>query len=722
MPGSSPLDDEVEVVVVGAGPAGSTCAGALAEMGHDVLVIDRDVFPRHKACGDALTRSAVEALRRVDLDDLVEEGQPIEGARFVVDHHRRHFRRYGESPARYARCISRYTLDEALLDVAIARGARFLHGRAERRVLGASDAFEFLEVTTPEGPRRIRAARVIGADGATSRIRRGSGATRRPNTPKALAARRYVHVAHELDPVFEVFLPLRFAGRAAAGFGWVFPLTGHLANVGVGFHRGGGLPDPPPLYSALDAFLEELRVRCGSRFGALEVIGKPLGSPLGVGFDEEACAAGLTLFAGDAARTTDPLSGEGITHALRGGELVATLAHEELCLGRRAPTGRAFARHFPRLNQDVGVLTRTWIREIADSRTSGERAVPFRSSLQRMVGLGDDDRGVESTDVWPVVAEHAPVVSEALLRFDAAASDTVRTRFPLATAVLQRALRRDAGPVAAATLLLCAHALGRTPRDSDVDLAFSVEAISLSGSLLANVADPPDSHVGRLGNTLAVLTAAFATSRSLRAAARRQVSAASALTTTAQCIAEANAMELDDLFVLDRPVGRRLMQLDATAGAATALSARLGASRAGAPAPSCDALAEYGRSLGIAFAISAEVTDASPDAAPTGRAAQDDLRRGAYSLPILIALDRSPRLHHLLTGAGSDDLADARAEIAATGALDAAALLSREYAARALEALDRCDVADDGPLRAMVQLAARHREARGGGASPAVTR
>ena len=78
--------DEAEVAIVGGGPAGSSAAARLSELGHEVLLIDQSGFPRDKPCGDGVTHHAVAFLERKGLGHLVEDSHPIEDVRVVIGH------------------------------------------------------------------------------------------------------------------------------------------------------------------------------------------------------------------------------------------------------------------------------------------------------------------------------------------------------------------------------------------------------------------------------------------------------------------------------------------------------------------------------------------------------------------------------------------------------------------------------------------------------------
>ncbi|MCW2994121.1 MAG: geranylgeranyl reductase, partial [Conexibacter sp.] len=117
-----PSRADVEIAVVGAGPAGSTCAIHLLERGHQVVILDQSAFPRDKPCGDGLTSSAVAALERLGLGHVIADHQPIVGLRAVERHGSEVTKRFSVRPGGVAAaCVPRAVLDDALLTEALGR-------------------------------------------------------------------------------------------------------------------------------------------------------------------------------------------------------------------------------------------------------------------------------------------------------------------------------------------------------------------------------------------------------------------------------------------------------------------------------------------------------------------------------------------------------------------------------------------------------------------------
>ena len=166
----------------------------------------------------------------------------------------------------------------------------------------------------------LRSRFVIAADGATSRLRRTTFHPRPEDALSAYAVRAYFRCERLAEPVFSTYMPLEFEGRGIVGYGWVFPVDERTVNVGIGYWRGPGIEYPTKIRDVLASFVERLHTDEPSQFGHLHQISKLAGSPLGVQFRREHCEANGVVFVGDAARTTDPWSGEGIAYALHGAE------------------------------------------------------------------------------------------------------------------------------------------------------------------------------------------------------------------------------------------------------------------------------------------------------------------------------------------------------------------------------------------------------------------
>jgi geranylgeranyl reductase family protein len=316
-----------EVVVVGAGPAGSSTAYFLARAGVDVLLVDRAEFPREKVCGDGLTPRALAVLNTMGVLPRVESAgfRADDVEVFSPDGRTTRARINVERGApSYAVILPRITLDDMTREQAVAAGARFAGGVLIDEL--ESDASGIVaRGKRGEESVHYRADLVVIATGAsTSLLARSGILARRPTA--MLAARAYF----EQFPVTSRSVQLRFDGVPLPGYGWVFPLPGGAANVGAGYlpTRAGGVPTAK---MALERWLARPAMRALLRHA--EQRGAVKGYPLRVDFLKAPAIADRVVLVGEAAGLVNPLTGEGIDYALESGQLASEHIVEALRRG-----------------------------------------------------------------------------------------------------------------------------------------------------------------------------------------------------------------------------------------------------------------------------------------------------------------------------------------------------------------------------------------------------
>ena len=711
----SRLVDEAEVVVVGAGPAGTAAAAVLASEGIDVLVLDRARPPRDKPCGDALTRSAVECLDRLGLEELVRAGTPIEGRRIVIGQRAEQVIPFRREPGRplHARCIRRRELDAALLEAARARGARFRTAEVERPLFADALA-RGVAVALPDGTGEIRARHVIAADGAASAMRSGCGLERGEAGAATYAIRTYLRTERPLAPYFDFYAPVRCPAGPLAGPGWVFPVDDHVVNAGVSFWHATRTPSPRSMEEALICFVEELAREQRERFGELEQIGRALLAPLGSGFSPSRCEAGGVLFVGDAARTTDPLSGQGTANALLGAEQVARALAASLRRGGPPPSaGAILDRRFPRLDQELSLPVRVAGRHLERVAAGAvASADPFLTTLRDLVASQEDDPALGGVPLAGVERDEREAFATLLESFNEVALEELRTRFPFARELLHRELRADGGPLVAATTLAVG---GAADADTDrrLSAALTLELLWLTSRCVSQLSEPDRASQPKLNNALAVLVSDFALGRAFRVATRVDVWLVARLAPTLAGLSEAQFQETRDLFSLDRTPERYLEAASGKRGALVALAAQAGARLAGLDRVVVGTLQRFGHELGVAYEISRDVVELLRGDEVTGKRPGQDVANGYYSLPVLHALRVDPELRGALGGRVAEaDLDEVVARVVGAGGVDfaLAELRARAGAARAI--LEEANGGAGRLLHALVDLPeARTREA-----------
>jgi geranylgeranyl reductase family protein len=291
-------DLEADVAVVGSGPAGATAAHRLARRGLRTVLLDRAKLPRYKTCGGGVVRRAASLIP-------IDVGPAVERDCFVAELHDHdaevELRVRREEPL--VRMTMRDKLDWALALAARDAGAALLHPCEVRTLTQTPEA---VELQTSEGT--LRARFVVGADGATGPVARQGGWTDTPPTIPALEWELDVP-ASAIDRYAEA---ARFdLGCPEQGYAWVFPKRDHL-SVGilkVGENRGG-------LKERLETYIRGLDL---GPIASVERHGYviPL-YPRRGGFGR-----GRLLLVGDAAGLADPVTCEGISHAVLSGRLAA---------------------------------------------------------------------------------------------------------------------------------------------------------------------------------------------------------------------------------------------------------------------------------------------------------------------------------------------------------------------------------------------------------------
>lgn len=325
-----------DVIIAGAGPAGSTAARECASRGLSVLLLDRAVFPRDKPCGGGVNVRAARLLP-FELEPVVE--RTATGVRFSVKLSRAFDR---DSPTSLTYMTQRSRLDTFLVERAVEAGA-VLRERAAVRAVERHDG----RVVVRAGTEAFEGRTLVAADGANGPTARLAG----------IAVDRRMGIALEANVTdggvagaWRSMIGLDL-GSTPGGYGWLFPRADHV-NIGV----GGWLHAAPGLRARLDGV---------ARFYGLDptAMWNVRGHHLPVRSQGSPLAAGNVLLVGDAAGLLDPLTGEGIHAAIWSGRAAAR--HLAAFLNGHIPDLQPYAREVEStLGADLAIAS--WLHRVVD--------------------------------------------------------------------------------------------------------------------------------------------------------------------------------------------------------------------------------------------------------------------------------------------------------------------------------------------------------------------
>jgi geranylgeranyl reductase family protein len=292
-----------DVIIAGAGPAGTAAGFDLVSAGYSVLLLDRKPFPRKKACAGGLTPRAVDRYA-YDISGLIERScnkmviHRPDGSFFTIKANR-------------ALChmTQREDLDLFCLNQARAAGARFQIVNRIRALVQQRDA---VTVHTSFGP--LTASYLIGADGANSQVR---ALLNRQGRPYPIRKIHGLEANVQLNRPDQVSMAFAFF-RNLPGYYWIFPKKTHI-NIGI-FS-----------YEKTPVSVRNLAVFAGERLGTdalTDITGYPIGTGGGQGLQSP--GAGRVLLAGDAAGFAESIFGEGIYFAVTSGRAAAGAIHRAL--------------------------------------------------------------------------------------------------------------------------------------------------------------------------------------------------------------------------------------------------------------------------------------------------------------------------------------------------------------------------------------------------------
>jgi len=328
--------NERDVIVVGAGPAGATTATILAQKGMDVLLLDRDSFPRDKTCGDAVPSGAIETLGKLGMKDKIEQAvsrgelYPLDQMYLASPKGHELIARFTRGPNGEASYVApRIYFDALIQQHALDSGAEFMQAQVKEPVV-ENGRVVGVQARVNGSTETIRSKLVIGADGVTSVITRALRPANNKHIDKhrAVALRAYIEDISEIPKTVEFYL----YDKILPGYAWIFPTGNHTANIGLGMRLDIFRKQKVKLEELLRIFLDfpdiKKRLLNGGKLRNIATWQLNFGSQKHLQYTFDGA-----LLVGDAAGFINPLTGGGIHNAIISAQFAAQTVEEAFAKG-----------------------------------------------------------------------------------------------------------------------------------------------------------------------------------------------------------------------------------------------------------------------------------------------------------------------------------------------------------------------------------------------------
>ncbi len=323
------MNNSYDIIIVGAGPAGTSAALYADRLGLKTIILDKSTFPRDKICGDALSGKSVKYMRELGVLDEVPElkGSTIRRITFGSPSHKQ-FDIHLSNPQNTGNIKEGYVIPREIFD-------NFLFEKAQK-ITEIRQGFNVSDLLYDNGKivgikglqdkekKEVYAPIILGCDGAKSTIARKLGFHTEDQDNTAIAIRCYYEGVKGLTDQIE----LHFVDEVLPGYFWLFPAGDNIANIGIGLSKKQAKKDERKLTEILGEVTDSPYFK--ERFKGSKRLENPKGWSLPLGRIERPNHGDGFMLLGDAAGLVDPFTGEGIGNAMASAKFAIEVSKEAI--------------------------------------------------------------------------------------------------------------------------------------------------------------------------------------------------------------------------------------------------------------------------------------------------------------------------------------------------------------------------------------------------------
>ena len=321
------MNNHYDIIIVGAGPSGSTAALYAEKLGLKTVLLDKTIFPRDKICGDALSGKSVRYMRELKILDEVSKlkGSVIKRITFGSPSHKQFdinlsgFQNQGKIKEGFV--IPRKIFDNFLFTKA-KNITETKEGFKVTDIIYENNKIIGIKGVKDKQEERLYAPIVLACDGANSIISRKLGLHSEDLVNTAIAIRCYYRGVKGLSDQIE----LHFVDEVLPGYFWMFPAGDNIANIGIGLSKKEAKKDKRKLTQILDDVIQSDYFK--DRFSESEKLENPKGWSLPLGRIIRPSYGDGFMLLGDAAGLIDPFTGEGIGNAMASAKYAIQVANK----------------------------------------------------------------------------------------------------------------------------------------------------------------------------------------------------------------------------------------------------------------------------------------------------------------------------------------------------------------------------------------------------------